>query len=138
MLYYFLVLIYGGGHLQRSKKMNLTMLILVINLFVIITISILIQKNIALLYLINTTFYFFVVYLLLWLTLMTIHGRFFDGITHGFRKASGSIFKRDYSMEWDEKPLPSERINVNLVPILRFQAIGLGCIMCILLGLYYM
>ncbi|WP_182200039.1 DUF3899 domain-containing protein [Paraliobacillus salinarum] len=124
--------------MQRFKKMNSTILILLINLFVIMTISIIKDGTIELLYLINTIFYFFVGYLLLWLTFMTIHGGFFDGVTYGFRKASGSIFKKNYSMEWDEKPLPSKRVNEKLVSIFRFQAIGLGCIMSILLVFYYM
>ncbi|MFB1050081.1 DUF3899 domain-containing protein [Paraliobacillus sp. JSM ZJ581] len=119
-------------------KCKTQFIILLINFFLTIVIAVIVHKNVALLYLINILFYFDILYLLLWLMFITIKGGFFDGVTYGFRKAGGSIFRKNSTVEWEEKPLPSKRIDTKFIPLFRFQAICLTFTILILLAFYYL
>ncbi|WP_369688251.1 DUF3899 domain-containing protein [Paraliobacillus sp. PM-2] len=103
----------------------------------VFALSAIINNSIVLLHIINTLFYLVILYISLWLILITVKGGFFDGLTYGFQKVGGSIFRRINKIEWEDKPLPSERINITLVPFFRFQAVTLACVMLLLLIFYY-
>lgn len=78
------------------------------------------------------------IYLLLALLLFIVKERFFDGITFGFKRFYHLLSKnKDYLDEWQEKPLPSERVNKSFLQAISFQGILLFLIMAVLLIFYY-
>ncbi|GGM24952.1 hypothetical protein GCM10011351_08270 [Paraliobacillus quinghaiensis] len=65
--------------------------------------------------------------------------RFFDGITYGFRRfINKSTKQKDYSDDWEDRPLPSEQVNKTFLRAITFQGVVLLLIMIALLVFYYM
>ncbi len=120
------------------QRLHYILLSIIIQLGVVITLAVLLYKEITLLHFINMLFYFVITHLLLWLSFVILKGGFFDGVTYGFRKVRESVLKKSMTIEWEDKPLPSNRVYTGFVPFFRFQAIVLGSILLILLGLYYL
>ncbi len=66
-------------------------------------------------------------------------GRFFDGVTFGFRRFRAVMSKNpDYLDDWQERAMPSEIINETFYAFIKFQAVSLLFIMVFLLGIYYL
>ncbi|WP_079709160.1 DUF3899 domain-containing protein [Paraliobacillus ryukyuensis] len=119
--------------MKRSKPI----LVFFIQIFCIIVLAYILNKNALLLMNINIFFYVSSIYLLLWLLFFTIKGGFFDGIVYSFRKVGMSIFSKKAAVEWEDKPSPSEQVHTRLVSFFRFQALGLIIILIALLIIYY-
>ncbi len=87
---------------------------------------------------INILFYVSGVYLLLFLILFIANGRFFDGVTFGFRRFRRTVSKeKNYLNEVEDKPLPSEMINKSFYRFIVFQSVALLMIQTVLLIIYY-
>ncbi|WP_417168751.1 DUF3899 domain-containing protein [Terrihalobacillus insolitus] len=83
-------------------------------------------------------FYFASFYFITSLMLFVIKGRFFDGVTFGFRRFRRNVSKnKDYLDQLEEKPLPSEKINANFITTFFFQGASLFVCMFALLIFYY-
>jgi hypothetical protein len=88
---------------------------------------------------INTLFYISFFYFLLFLSLFTSKGGFFDGLVYSFRRFNHVMFhSKDYLEEWKEKPLPSENINLRFYQLLKVQTGLLIGLLIILLVIFYM
>ncbi|WP_102028041.1 DUF3899 domain-containing protein [Salirhabdus sp. Marseille-P4669] len=88
---------------------------------------------------INTLFYIDFLYLMLFLIMYVMKGRFFDGVTFGFRRFRAVMSKNpDYLDDWQERAMPSEIINETFYAFIKFQAVSLLFIMVFLLGIYYL
>ncbi|MRG87073.1 DUF3899 domain-containing protein [Salinibacillus xinjiangensis] len=87
---------------------------------------------------INTMFYLSFPYILIALLLYVIQGRFFDGVTFGFRRFRAKMSKHDLLDEWKDKPLPSEQVNKSVYHSFWFQGIGLLITVLVLLIIYYL
>lgn len=81
---------------------------------------------------VDILFYLCSAYLFFGLALFVIEGRFFDGITYGFKRFFAKTSKkRDYLDDWEEKPLPSQKVSQRFVRLLLFE----GSVLLILLFL---
>lgn len=87
---------------------------------------------------INIVFYVCFFYILLGLVIYTIKGGFYDGVTFGFRRFRALMSKSDYMDEWQEKPLPSKRVNMGFYTMVKFQSICLIILLVLLLSIYYL
>ncbi len=82
-------------------------------------------------------FYLSSFYLFIGLALFVVEGRFFDGITYGFRRFFATTSKRrDYLDDWEEKPLPSQKVNRRFVNLMLFEGSILLILMFILTLLF--
>jgi len=113
-------------------------MILLINKLITTIFFLIYSPSYTILYYINSLFYLSLLYLIVFLFMYTTKGGFFDGVTFGFRRFNHIILKQnDYLEEWREKPLPSEKINMNFYQTLKFQALALFVLLSLLLVLYY-
>lgn len=111
---------------------------LLIHLSMTFLLAFLVNKDITLLSIINTLFFIAIFYLILWLSLVIVKGGFFDGVVFGFRKVGKNLFQKNLSVEWEEKPDPSKVVKLTYLPFFRFQALGLCCVLLILLIIFYL
>lgn len=87
---------------------------------------------------INSVFYVGSFYFFIGLVLLVIRGKFFDGITYSFRRFIHKSSKNpDYLDDWEDKPLPSEKIHAEFMKFFLFQGAVLMAIMVFLLLAYY-
>ncbi|PXW93120.1 hypothetical protein DES38_101203 [Streptohalobacillus salinus] len=82
----------------------------------------------------NYLTYLLLIHVTLFLSLLTIKGRFFDGITYGFKKA----FARDKQSIDDEfsRLAPSEKVSDFAIKLFRFQTFALLLVNVIMLAIY--
>lgn len=107
--------------------------LLYINLSVSIVLFIINGKPYKLLEYTDILFYLSSFYLFIGLALFVVEGRFFDGITYGFRRFFATTSKRkDYLGDWEEKPLPSQKVNHRFVTLMLFEGSILLLLMFIL------
>ncbi|WP_082234652.1 DUF3899 domain-containing protein [Halobacillus massiliensis] len=96
----------------------------------------------SMLHFIDLLFYLCFFYLFIGLILWIVKGGFFDAVTYSFRKTSSKIGKNKDYMEdiddFEEKPLPSQLFNRNVVRFFLFQGAFLLAGMFFLLVIYYM
>ncbi|WP_033827432.1 DUF3899 domain-containing protein [Bacillus andreraoultii] len=115
-----------------ANKLNF--IILLINLLIIIFLT----HSLSLIKLINSFFYIGFMYLVGFLFLFTVKGRFFDGLVYGFRRFNHVMFKRDdYLEEWKDKPLPSENFNAKIYHVFKWQTIILLTVLLLLTVIFY-
>lgn len=89
--------------------------------------------------LIDIVFYFGFLYLVVFLFLYIVKGKFFDGLVYSFRKFNHVMFKKgDYLEGWKEKPLPSEGVKPGFYSAVKFQSLALLSLLMILLAVYYL
>ncbi|MBO8156271.1 MAG: DUF3899 domain-containing protein [Bacillaceae bacterium] len=113
-------------------------LLLLFNFTLILIIFFLKSPSYDLFHFINSLFYVGSVYFFAGLLLMVIKGKFFDGITYSFRRFFHKSSKQpDYLDEWEVKPLPSEKVNPDLLKVCLFQGSIIFVIMGILIYVYY-
>ncbi|MBB6453040.1 putative integral membrane protein [Salirhabdus euzebyi] len=87
---------------------------------------------------INILFYISFFYLISGLILFVIKGKFFDAISHSFKKVFRSISKkRDYLDDPDSEPAPSDKINESFMKMLLFQGFILIFFVAVLLLIFY-
>ena len=87
---------------------------------------------------INVLFYITYFYLAIGLAMFVIKGKFFDGMTYSFRRVGNRVSKmKDYLDEWEDKPLPSEYIEVSVLKMFLFQGSVLLVGMLALLYVFY-
>lgn len=90
-------------------------------------------------YFIDSLFYISLIYFILLLFLFIMKGRFFDGITWGFRRFRSIMSKnRDYLTELGDTPMPSDRISISFYRFIVFQTFTILLILVLLLSVYYL
>ncbi|MCT2535648.1 DUF3899 domain-containing protein [Aquibacillus koreensis] len=111
---------------------------LTINIIVCLLFFLLFAPNHQFMHLINVFFYIGYSYLMISILLFIISKRFFDGITYSFRRVINKVSKnRDYLDEWEEEPLPSEKVSRSFLSLLFFQGASLTLIMIVMLFIFY-
>ncbi len=92
-----------------------------------------------LLHLINAFSYITFVYFIVFLFMFIKQGGFFDAITLSFRKFNQVMFRQNDPLDEDEeKPLPSENVNLARYQSIRNQALALLALLVILMIIYYL
>lgn len=100
--------------------------------------TVLLNKGLTLLHLINSIFYISSFYLIIGLLLFVISRRFFDITANSFRKVLTRITKqKNWASTWSDDKLPSEKINQNWMIFFLLQGSFLLLLMIILLILFY-
>ncbi len=107
--------------------------IVVVSLALTLLLSLMIHKEITLLYFINISFYFCSAYIMLGLLLMVVDKGFFDGISYSFRK----VFKRTNKLESDEDSDITPLSEVVSIPYSPFLYSGLVIMGFMLIGLMF-
>lgn len=119
---------------MRNKNWS----ILLLNIGLILILVYTSASGFALIEFVNITFYFLLIYIVLFLAMYTIKGGFFDGVTFGFRRFRHVMSKDpDYLDEWKEKPLPSNKVNKSIHRIVRFQSVALLLLLLVFILIYY-
>lgn len=111
---------------------------LLVNIVISIVLFFISSPVYTLIYFINSLFYIALLYIILFLFLFIIKGRFFDGISWSFRRF-GLIMskKRDYLAELEDTPELSSRISNSFYRFIAFQTFFLIVLLIVLLGVYY-
>ncbi|WP_228409596.1 DUF3899 domain-containing protein [Radiobacillus deserti] len=88
---------------------------------------------------IDAIFSLSLLYIMFALFLFILRGRFFDGVTYGFRRFIHRMGKnKDLLDEFEKKPLPSDMINMNFYKAIVYQATLTAIVVGSLLCLYYL
>ncbi|SEP69757.1 protein of unknown function [Virgibacillus subterraneus] len=112
--------------------------ILILNISIIFIMVYLRAPVFSLVHFINMTFYFSLIYIVIFLAMYTMKGGFYDGVTFGFRRFRSVMSKQsDYLEEWKEKPLPSSKVSQRFYKFARFQSIALLTLLVALVLFYY-
>lgn len=112
--------------------------LLLVNFFITICFFLISAPQQDLFHYINVLFYVGYPYLTIGLLLLVIKGGFFNGITYSFRRFHGRMSKsRDYMDDWEKKPMPSERVEVDFLKGILFQGFVLMGSMVLLLVIFY-
>lgn len=91
-------------------------------------------------YFINYSFYIAAIYFFLFIFLLIMNGRFFDGLVFGTRRflqARSKGKQRDLLQEMNEKKLPSELVSHANYRLVAFQGLTLMGLQLLLLFIYY-
>ncbi|SFD65602.1 protein of unknown function [Lentibacillus persicus] len=109
-----------------------------INIVLILLIVYLLDAALSVVQLLNITFYFFLVYMVLALFLYTLKGGFYDGVAFGFRRFLSMVSKDGDPLEaWEEKPTPSTQVSRRLFQVVLFQWLALAILLGLLFAVYY-
>ncbi|MBP1948962.1 DUF3899 domain-containing protein [Virgibacillus litoralis] len=112
--------------------------ILILNISIIFIMVYFRASIFSLVQILNMTFYFLLIYSVIFLLMYTMKGGFYDGVTFGFRRFRSVMSKQqDYLDEWKEKPLPSSKVSQRIYKIARFQSIALFILLIVLVLIYY-
>ncbi|MFB4170099.1 DUF3899 domain-containing protein [Virgibacillus sp. JSM 102003] len=112
--------------------------ILILNISIILIMVYLRAPAFSLVHIINMTFYFSLIYLVIFLAMYTTKGGFFDGVTFGFRRFRSVMSTHsDHLEEWKKKPLPSSKVSQRFYKFTRFQSIALITLLVALVLIYY-
>ncbi|WP_164667493.1 DUF3899 domain-containing protein [Virgibacillus doumboii] len=112
--------------------------ILTANIGLILILVNLSESGFSLVQCLNITFYFLLIYMVIYLAMYTIKGGFFDGVTFGFRRFRHVMSKDpDYLDDWKKKPLPSYKVNSSFYRFVRFQSFALLLLLIVLILVYY-
>lgn len=115
------------------------LLFLLINIVISLILFFITSPSYDLRYFIDSLFYLSLIYFILLLFLFIMKGRFFDGITWGFRRFRSIMSKnRDYLTELGDTPMPSDRISISFYQFIVFQTFTLLLILILLFGVYYL
>ncbi|WP_437181940.1 DUF3899 domain-containing protein [Salirhabdus salicampi] len=113
-------------------------LLLLVNIGTVIVIAWFTSPGFQLEHYINVLFYVTSFYLFIGFIMYVIYGKFFDAITLSFQRVGKTLSKsKDYLEDIDDRPLPSEIINKNVLTLFLFQGVSLLFILLALLYLYY-
>jgi|SRR5690625_227579 len=119
------------------KKHNSYFSILFVNITIIVLIFLFLYEEKSLTNMINSLFYITVFYMTVFFYLLITKGKFFDGITYGIRRFREIVVRRDEDIDRIDKLLPSERVNLQVYNIFKWQFYSLLTLLVILQIIYF-
>lgn len=126
-------------HITGMYSMKKYFVLFFTNTVIILLFFISLKEGSGLTKLINALFYVTTFYMIIFLYLLTVKGRFYDGIVFSCRNFKGKVFPKSQMFEGDQvKALPSEKINPILYKLFKRSFITLLFILLILQTFYFL